>query len=112
MKFSSQNKESIQHFRIRDSLGRVKYPDEWCESLKVAFRSAYTNGMTVKVTHSTGLSEVGVFIINEEGNIRIRNPFDDTYPVMKEIIRLTVMRNQEVIWDMERDEPVLWVHSQ
>ena len=112
MKFSDQNKESIQHFRIRESLERVVYPDGWCESLKKAFQNVYKNGSTVKITHSTGLSEVGVFVITHEGDIRIRNPFDDTYPVMKEIIRLTVMRGQEVVWDMERDEPILWVHIQ
>lgn len=103
---------------------KVDFPEEWPDSLSSAFLKAYEYKFYVKVTHKSGLSEAGYLEVDWRGTPKIRNKNNDkqptaSFPLIGKLIRITRLpekelnRNEsEVIWDLERDEPILWVHSQ
>lgn len=109
------------------TLVKIDFPEEWPDSLRSAFLKAYEYKFYVKVTHKSGLSEAGYLEVDWRGTPKIRNKNDDypnpmnaaSFPLIGKLIRITRLpekelnRNEsEVIWDLERDEPILWVHSQ
>ena len=97
--------------------------DEYPESLRKVLWSLVDSGEKVVITYKSGLSEFGIirydalhqdiedpFLINicvEGGPVPNQNYF-----LPKSIVRVSSEDRKKVIWDLARDEPIIWVHSQ
>ena len=98
-------------------ISQVYFYDSWCESLRAALRLLIFKSMRIKVIYRDGFSQVG-YLNASSGDIKhpmvVHNRSSSGGTLLfKDIMKITSSRKGgKVYWDMERDEPILWVHTQ
>lgn len=92
----------------------LPFPEDsdWPDSLQKVFRTCQASGQVVSVVYASGSIEEGVLDwnwLNSSTNwpgIRMKG----NWPILERVVRIQTQDGQ-VLWDLERDEPILWVHS-
>ena len=98
-------------------VNKVYFYDCWCESLRTALKSLLFKGVRVEIFYSGGFSQVG-YLTASSGDIKhpmvLHNRKSSGGTLLfRDILKITASRKGgKVYWDMERDEPILWVHTQ
>lgn len=95
----------------------ITYPAAWCDSLKNIVNFLITKQVRVKVRSKFGDTQTG-YISLTTGQVRMPIVLYDRRSqggqlMFNSVVQVSSSRKKgKVYWDIERDEPVLWVHSQ